>query len=76
MIRLRPTAGFEGACGLTPHYSPGKNPSIGELTTLYGIPREAVLGGAAGLYPEYRKSLEANFVHPNKCQRKCGGPPR
>jgi|CXWL01.1.fsa_nt_gi hypothetical protein len=69
-------AGFEGASGVTPHYLPGRNPSVGELTTLYGIPREGVLGGAEGLYPEYRKKLKVSFVRPEKCLRNCGGPPR
>ena len=69
-------AGFEGASGVTPHYLPGQNPSVGELTTLYGIPREAILGGAATLYPEYRKKLKVSFVRPEHCVRNCGGPPR
>lgn len=69
--------GYEGAGGdSVPHYLPGENQSIDELTTLYGIPREAVLGGAQTLYPEYRKTLQKSFVRPEKCVRNCGGPAR
>lgn len=69
--------GYEGAGGESvAHYLPGENPSIDELTTLYGIPRDAVLGGAHTLYPEYRKTLRESFVRPEACVRNCGGPPR
>ena len=37
---------------------PEKNPSIDELTKLYGIPREATLGGAETMYPEIRKKIK------------------
>ena len=59
-----------------PHWLPGENPAVDELTKLYGIPRDAVLGGAAGMYPEYRKTIKDQFVRPEKCVRNCGGPPR
>jgi hypothetical protein len=69
--------GYEGAgSDSVPHYLPGENPSIDELTTLYGIPRDAVLGGAHTLYPEYRKTLRDAYVRPEHCVRNCGGPPR
>src|SRR5204862_1190158 len=45
-----------------PHIRPGENPSIDELTTLYHIPRGAVLGGAATMYPEYRQTMKATYV--------------
>lgn len=69
-------AGYEGASGEVPHWLPGENPAVDELTKLYGIPRDAVLGGAAGMYPEYRKTIKDQFVRPEKCVRNCGGPPR
>lgn len=69
-------AGYEGSSGNVPHYLPGNNPFIGELTELYHIPREAVLGGAETMYPEYRKKMKDTFVRPEKCVRNCGGPPR
>jgi hypothetical protein len=69
-------AGYEGVPeGKVPHFLPGTNPSIDELTKLYGIPREATLGGAETMYPEYRRKLKETFVRPEKCARNCGAPP-
>jgi hypothetical protein len=68
--------GYEGVePGRVPHFLPGRNPFIGELTDLYGIPRQAILGGAATLYPEFRKSIRGEFVRPAQCRRNCGGTP-
>jgi hypothetical protein len=60
--------------GTVRHFLPGQNPSIDELTRLYGIPREATLGGAETMYPEYRRKLKDQFVRPDKCTMNCGGP--
>jgi hypothetical protein len=70
-------AGYEGTGGDggVPHYVPEKNPFVDELTGLYGIPRDAILGGAETMYPEYRKKLKETFVRPEKCERNCGAPP-
>jgi hypothetical protein len=68
--------GYEGQSGEVPHYLPGANPSVDELTKLYGIPRDATLGGAPTLYPEFRKTIKDAYVRPEKCVRNCGGPPR
>jgi hypothetical protein len=69
-------AGYEGIPeGKVPHYLPGANPSIDELTKLYGIPREATLGGGETMYPEYRKKIKDQFVRPEKCTQNCGAPP-
>jgi hypothetical protein len=43
----------------TPHYLPEKNPFVNEMTTRFGVPREAVLGTPETLYPEYRKKLKS-----------------
>ena len=68
--------GYEGvAAGRVPHFLPGQNPFIAELTMLYGIPRQAILGGAATMYPEFRKRIKGEFVRPEQCRRNCGGPP-
>jgi len=56
-----------------PHYLPGKNPFIDEMTKLYNIPQEAVLGGAETMYPEYRKKLEGKYTPIEKCVRYCCG---
>jgi len=58
--------------GAVPHYLPGKNPFVGELTKLYNIPAEAVTGGAETMYPAYRKKLKDTYVPPAKCPRDCG----
>jgi hypothetical protein len=60
--------------GEVPHYLPGKNPFVDELTKDYHIPAEAVMGGAETMYPEYRKKLKDKYVAPEKCVRNCGGP--
>jgi hypothetical protein len=59
--------------GEVPHYLPGKNPSVNDLTRMYNIPVEATMGGAATMYPEYRKRLQPTFVVPNACTRYCCG---
>jgi hypothetical protein len=40
-----------------PHYLPEKNPFIDEMTTKYGVPRDAATGKPETLYPEYRKKI-------------------
>lgn len=59
--------------GYVPHYLPGKNPFVGEVTQRYHIPLETVLGGAETMYPEYRKKLKDQYVAPEKCVRYCCG---
>jgi len=58
--------------GVVPHYLPGRNPFVHEITDIYHIPVEAVLGGAETSYPEYRKRLKSAYVRPEKCVRYCG----
>lgn len=49
---------FEGSTRQTaPHYLPEKNPFVDEMTTKYGVPREAAIGTPETLYPEYRKKI-------------------
>lgn len=61
-----------------PHYYPGQHPFVDELTKLYGIPQEAVLGGAETALPEFRKTIRDKYVRPSKCvsvpASTCGGP--
>jgi hypothetical protein len=40
-----------------PHYLPGQNPYLIEYARNHKIPSEAAMGGAATMYPEYRKKL-------------------
>ena len=60
--------------GSVPHYLPGKNPFLDEMTKVYGIPREAEMGGAETMYPAYRDKIKDKFTMPAKCARNCGGP--
>jgi hypothetical protein len=69
--------GYEGQSGDgdVPHYLPGTNPSVDELTKLYHVPRDAVVGGARTMYPEFRKAIRDKYVRPEKCIRNCGARP-
>ena len=58
-----------------PHYLPGKNPFMNEMTQKKGIPLEAVLGGPETIYPEYRKKLKDTYKMPAACKVDCGTPP-
>jgi len=60
--------------GEVPHYLPGKNPFVDEMTKIFNIPEEAVLGGAETMYPEFRNKIKDKYVIPEKCTRNCGGP--
>lgn len=60
---------------LVPHYLPGENPFVNEVTENHNIPLEAVLGGPETMYPEFRKQIEDEYVLPPPCTRECGGPP-
>ena len=50
--------GFEGATGEVPHFLPGRNPYVDELTKAHGVPRDAVLGHAETLYPDYLRRMK------------------
>lgn len=45
--------------GAVPHYLPGANPFLTEFADQYKIPREAALGGAETMYPEYLSQPKA-----------------
>jgi hypothetical protein len=59
--------------GIVPHYLPGKNPFVNELTQMYNLPLIAVLGGPETQYPEFRQKLKG-YVPPPICVRYCCGP--
>jgi cyclase len=42
-----------------PHFLPGKNPFVRDFATKFGLPLEALWGGAETIYPEYKAKLEA-----------------
>ncbi|HEY5665352.1 MAG TPA: hypothetical protein VIV64_01430 [Gammaproteobacteria bacterium] len=41
-----------------PHYLPGENPFIEDYSDKFGLPFEAVFGGAETMYPEYMQTVE------------------
>ena len=50
---------YEASTGdSVPHYVPEKNPFVGEMTTKYKVPPDAVVGRPETLYPEYRKKID------------------
>jgi hypothetical protein len=72
-------SGFEGrkAQGSVPHFVPEKNPFVDELTKLWHLPKDAVLGLPETMYPEYRKKIKDTYVRPEPCKADCGAtPPR
>jgi hypothetical protein len=61
---------------IVPHYLPGKNPFVNDLTEKFHIPLEAVMGGPETMYPEFRKRIKEKFTLPPPCTGNyCGGPP-
>ena len=57
-----------------PHFVPEKNPFVDELTKMFGLPRDVVLGGRR-LYPDARKTIKDTFVPQPACTRNCGAVP-
>jgi hypothetical protein len=53
-----------------PFYAPGANPAIKETLELYGLPDEAMRGGAEMMYPEYQKQMKQTASSLDRC--KCG----
>jgi hypothetical protein len=60
------------ASDAVPHYLPGQNPFEGQMLQ-YGLPADALRGGAHTLYPEYRDLLESLYQRPASCGRYCCG---
>ena len=58
-----------------PHFEPEKNPFVNELTKLWNVPTDAVLGKVETLYPEYRKTIQSTYVRPDACKQNCGAQP-
>ena len=45
--------------GIVPHYLQGENPFVSEYAATHDLPQEATLGGAATMYPEFQRTMEA-----------------
>lgn len=56
-----------------PFFLPGTNPSIADVMKQYGVPEPIVRGsgGAATMYPEYRKQMTQTASSLARCQRRC-----
>ncbi len=59
--------------GIVPHYLPGQNPEADHMTRDLNVPKEAAMGYAETLYPEYRKKIKATYKAPTSCGRYCCG---
>ena len=59
--------------GEVPHYPLGQNPEEDYMVRTYNIPKEAAMGYAYTLYPEYRKTLRSVYTPPASCGRYCCG---
>jgi hypothetical protein len=59
--------------GKVPHYLPEQNPEEEYMVRTYNIPKDAALGFAYTLYPEYRKTLKNLYTPPASCGRYCCG---
>src|SRR5437763_6422024 len=59
--------------GIVPHYLPGQNPEADYMTRTYNIPKEAAMGYAETLYPEYRKKIKNVYTPPASCGQYCCG---
>jgi hypothetical protein len=47
-----------------PSFMPGENPFVTEYAAKYGLPAQAVLGGAETMYPEYREKMKTMPIPP------------
>ncbi|HEY5623615.1 MAG TPA: hypothetical protein VIV14_07620 [Gammaproteobacteria bacterium] len=59
--------------GLVPHYLPGENPEEDFMVREYKLPKEAAMGYAYTLYPEYRNTIRETYEPPEFCGRYCCG---
>jgi hypothetical protein len=55
-----------------PFFPPGStNPAIKQVMEQYGVPEEAMRGGAEMMYPEYRKQMKQTASSLEICKRRC-----
>jgi hypothetical protein len=59
--------------GSVPHYLPGKNPEADYMIRTFNLPKEAAMGHAETLYPEYRKTIRSTYTPPATCSDRAPG---
>jgi hypothetical protein len=59
--------------GIVPHQMPGKNPEEDYMVRTFNMPKEAAMGYAHTLYPEYRKTIKDTYVPPATCSDRAPG---
>jgi len=59
--------------GIVPHQTPGKNPEADYMIRTFNMPKEAAMGYAHTLYPEYRKTIKNTYVPPAACSDRAPG---
>ena len=59
--------------GIVPHYLPGENPEADFMTRMFNLPKEAAMGYAQSLYPEYRKTIRNSYKPPAECSTRGPG---
>jgi hypothetical protein len=84
-LNSRATEGTRQACntaneiptledtGEVPHYFPGRNPEADYMVRTFNVPKEAAMGYAETLYPEYRKKLKGLYLPPAACSERAPG---
>jgi hypothetical protein len=59
--------------GNVPHYFPGRNPEEDYMVRTFNLPKEAAMGYAETLYPEYRKKIRSTYTLPTACDTRAPG---
>ena len=59
--------------GIVPHQIPGKNPEEDFMVRTFNLPKEAAMGHAHTLYPEYRKTIKSTYTPPAVCGERSPG---
>jgi hypothetical protein len=58
---------------IVPHYLPGQNPEEDYMVRTFNLPKEAAMGYAETLYPEYRKKMRGLYKLPTACDTRAPG---
>ena len=59
--------------GIVPHQIQGKNPEADYMIRTFNMPKDAAMGYAYTLYPEYRKTIKDTYVPPATCSERAPG---